>query len=91
LLLSDAISDLEAERVRKLSVKPRISLHGTKLSMSSMSAESTEEVITQTSIGGSYVIWNKDSSSQEKKLDPNYLAKSQFEHSSFHHCLHKFV
>ena len=42
-------------------------------------------------IGGSYVIWNKDDFSEEKKLDPNYLAKSQFKDSCFHGCLHKFV
>jgi hypothetical protein len=45
-------------------------------------------------VEASFVVWNKDRPLDKKgdlRLDPNYLAESQFEHSSFHQCLHKFI
>jgi hypothetical protein len=48
-------------------------------------------------VRASFVVWNKErlgepeNSILEKRLDPNYLTRSQFGYSRFHQCLHKFV
>jgi len=53
----------------------------------SLSTNSSDEENNKSKIEASYVVWNKDRPYDKKndmRLDPNYLAESQFEHSSFH-------
>lgn len=48
-------------------------------------------------VGASFIVWNKDrvdepeSSAFTRRLDPNFLCRSQFPFSTFHQCLHKFA